>query len=97
MIGFSMEITDRKQTEAALRQNEQLLRLALTGAQAGSWDWEISTNKVVWSPENFDLYGLTPTPSLQYEDWTNTLHPDDRERVNTETLRVIEDNGSDSF
>lgn len=91
MIGFSMEITDRKRTEAALRQNEQLLRLALTGAQAGSWDWEISTNKVVWSAENFDLYGLTPTQSLQYEDWNNTLHPDDRERVNAETFRVIEE------
>ncbi|MBI4780857.1 MAG: PAS domain S-box protein [Oscillatoriophycideae cyanobacterium NC_groundwater_1537_Pr4_S-0.65um_50_18] len=91
MIGFSMDITERKRTAEALRQNEQLLRLALTGAQAGSWDWEILTNKVVWSSENFDLHGLTPTPSLQYEDWANTLHPDDRERINAETWRCIEE------
>ncbi|MBE9224817.1 PAS domain-containing protein [Phormidium sp. LEGE 05292] len=89
--GIAEDITERRKTEAALRQNEQLLRLALTGAQAGSWDWEISTNKVVWSSENFDLYGLTPTPLLQYEDWTKTLHSDDRERVNAETLRIVEE------
>lgn len=91
MIGFSMDITDRKRTEAALRQNEQLLRLALTGAQAGSWDWEILTNKVVWSSENYDLHGLPSTLSIQYEDWANTLHPDDRDRINAETWRCIED------
>jgi len=86
------DITERKQTEEALRQNEQLLRLALTGAQAGSWDWEIATGRIVWSPENYVLYGVTPTNGSQnYEDWSNALHPDDRESTKAEVLRVIEE------
>ncbi|KOP22810.1 hypothetical protein AMR41_29385 [Hapalosiphon sp. MRB220] len=85
------DITDRKRTEETLRENEQLLRLALTGAHAGSWSWEIQTNKLIWSPEVYDLYGLIlGNSSLQYEDWYNALHPQDRDRANADVLRVIE-------
>jgi PAS domain S-box-containing protein len=85
------DITDRKQTEEALRQNEELLRLALAGAQAGSWDWEIPTGKVTWSPENYALYGVDPaTTAACYETWYDALHPDDRESMNAEVMRVVE-------
>ncbi|MBD2341366.1 PAS domain-containing protein [Calothrix sp. FACHB-156] len=91
MIGLSMDITARKLAEAALRENEQLLRLALSGAHAGSWNWEIQANKINWSPENYDLYGLDPSKNpIQYEDWYNTLHPDDKEAANAEVIRVVE-------
>jgi PAS domain S-box-containing protein len=85
------DITERKQIEEALRKNEQLLQLALTGAQAGSWDWEITTGKVTWSPENYALYGVNPaTTAPGYEAWYNALHPDDREPMNTEVMQVVE-------
>ncbi|BAY11512.1 PAS domain-containing protein [Calothrix sp. NIES-2098] len=91
MIGFSMDITARKHAEAALQDNEQLLRLALSGAHAGSWDWEIHTGKIIWSPENYDLYGFDPSKSqIQYADWYNALHPDDRAGADAEVKRVIE-------
>ncbi|PLZ89559.1 hypothetical protein CEN44_12770 [Fischerella muscicola CCMEE 5323] len=92
ILVVTRDITGLKLIEAALRQNEQLLRLALSGAQAGSWDWKIQTGEIVWSPENYDLYGINPASgSPQYEDWYNALHPDDRERTNAEVLRVIEE------
>ncbi len=90
-VGTVTDITVRKRAEIALRENEQLLRLALTGAHAGSWSWEIQTNKLVWSPEVYDLYGLIlGNSSLQYENWYNALHPEDRARANADVLRVIE-------
>lgn len=85
------DISDRKRTEDALRTSERLLRLALTSAHAGSWDWEIPTNTIIWSPENFDLYGLEAmSAALKYDAWCNAIHPDDREWVNAEVLRVVE-------
>ncbi|MGL5059115.1 MAG: PAS domain S-box protein, partial [Microcoleus sp.] len=83
---------DRARAEATLRESEQLLRFALAGAQAGSWDWQIAAGKVTWSSENYVLYGLDPNKcSLQYADWDNALHPDDRERAHADVLRAIED------
>ncbi|MBR8840843.1 MAG: PAS domain-containing protein [Stigonema ocellatum SAG 48.90 = DSM 106950] len=91
LFGNVQDISDRKLAELALRDNEQLLRLALSGARAGSWDWEIQTGKIVWSPENYTLYGLDQAlGSPQYEDWYNAIHPDDRERANSEVQRVVE-------
>lgn len=85
-----VDITDRKQAEATLRENEQLLQLALSGAHAGSWDWEIQSGKLTWSPENYDLYGLDPAKGpLCYEDWYKALHPEDQERASAEVLRVV--------
>jgi PAS domain S-box-containing protein len=86
------DLAERKRIEAALRNNEQLLHLALAGAQAGSWDWELATGKLTWSVETYHLYGLDPAKSLpEYEGWYNhLLHPDDRVRVNAEVSRVIE-------
>ncbi len=91
MSGVDLDITDRKQNEASLRDNEQLLRLAMSGAHAGSWDWEILTGKVVWSAENYVLYGLDPANGLpSYAAWENALHPDDQDRANAEVNRVLE-------
>ncbi|NJL48623.1 MAG: PAS domain-containing protein [Leptolyngbyaceae cyanobacterium SM2_5_2] len=60
--GFVVDISDRIQLEAErklaeteLRQSEQLLRLALTGAQAGSWVWDVPTGHLSWSLETYYL------------------------------------------
>ncbi len=91
VIGICRDITLLKQSQQKLKEQEQLLRLALRSANAGSWDWEINTGKVVWSPENYNLYGLDPqNGSPQYQDWDNRIHPEDRDKANREVQKVLE-------
>lgn len=83
---------ERARAETALHESEQLLRLAMVGARAGSWDWELLTGKLTWSPETYHLHGMNPADGLpDYEGWYDTLlHPDDRAWVNASISQAIE-------
>lgn len=95
VIGICRDITSLKRSQQKLKEQKQLLRLALSNANAGSWNWEINTGKIVWSPENYDIYGLDPKQSsLQYQDWEDKLHPEDRARVNQEVQKVVDQKSS---
>ncbi|MEB3291796.1 MAG: PAS domain-containing protein, partial [Synechococcales bacterium] len=86
------DLIEHRQAETILRDNEQLLRFALTSAEAGTWDLEPHTNNLRWSPETFELQGYNPADGVpSYDDWfTQRLHPDDRIRVNDYITQVLE-------
>lgn len=80
MAGTIRDITDRKIYEEALKENEKLLRYALSASGAGLWNWDIKTNEIKWTPEFFKLFGLDPEKDVAApETWTRCVHPDDRE------------------
>ena len=73
-------VTGRKRAEEALRQSETRLRLAQVSANAGVWDWDVSSGKLDWSKELFLLFGLDPEKGeASFEAWRSTLHPEDRQ------------------
>jgi PAS domain S-box-containing protein len=76
------DITERKRTEAALRESEERLSLAFAGAQEGVWDWNLETGDVVYSTRWKQMLGyndheIEPNVSA----WERLLHPDDHERA----------------
>ena len=69
-------------TEEALRLSREHLALTLEAAQAGTWEWNLKTNKNTWSEELWALYGLEPhSCQPSYEAWQQTVHPDDRAKA----------------
>jgi two-component system, NarL family, sensor histidine kinase UhpB len=76
------DITQRKETEAALRESEERLMLAFAGAQEGVWDWNLETGAVVYSARWKEMLGyedeeIEPNVSA----WERLLHPDDKPRA----------------
>ncbi|MEN6624069.1 MAG: PAS domain-containing protein, partial [Smithella sp.] len=57
---YFQDITQYKKTEEMLRQSNERLALALRASKAGTWDWDLTTGKVEWSTELFELFGLDP-------------------------------------
>ncbi|HEY3587504.1 MAG TPA: PAS domain S-box protein, partial [Myxococcaceae bacterium] len=73
--------------ESALRLGEERLRKTLEYAHAGVFEWDIVTDEVFWSPENFELYGLALSETPSYDLWRSRVHPADRDR----TERAVHD------
>ncbi len=73
----------RMRDEQSLRESEERLRLALHGAQAGAWERDVLSGKFIWSPENFELYGLEHNQDgPTYKDWERCVYPEDVAAVN---------------
>jgi two-component system cell cycle sensor histidine kinase/response regulator CckA len=90
-ISVIEDITEKIQTERALRGSEQLLTLAQNAAHLGLWDRDLRTNVITSSGEYAGLYGLAadhPTPT--YEEWLRLVHPEDRERVQEVLQEALE-------
>ena len=62
--------------------------MALAAAKMGIWEWEIPTDRVIWSAEVSSIYGLAPGESVRtVADFLAQIHPDDRAAVHK---RVVE-------
>lgn len=80
-IGVHTDVSDRQQAEAALRQSEDRLRMAIESAQLGTWDWNLIANKLTWDDGCKAMFGLPPDAESSIEIFFEGLHPDDRERI----------------
>ncbi|HEX4950473.1 MAG TPA: PAS domain S-box protein [Blastocatellia bacterium] len=73
---------ERMRLMRELRESEERQRLALDGADLGSWDIDLRTGEAVWSRRHTFLQGYEPdsTPPTLVS-WQERVHPDDAERV----------------
>jgi PAS domain S-box-containing protein len=90
--GVTVEITERKRTEEALKASEAQLRLALNAAQMGVWDWNLETGNVIHSEREEAIFGLAPGEfDGNYRTYFKSIHPQDQSRVVQANLRTIEE------
>ena len=78
-IAVVEDISDRKQAEDKLHQNEFNLLEAQRIAHIGSWELDLNTQKITWSEETFRLFGIDSSqgePNLA-QHIHQQIHPDD--------------------
>ncbi len=75
----------------AAREAEGRFVMAQEAANIGTWDWDVRTNKVVWSPRMFGIFGLDPATIDEdlYGVWLQSVHPDDRDPVQAAALAAL--------
>jgi PAS domain S-box-containing protein len=77
LVGAVNDISQRRQTEQALRDSEQRYALAMQAVNEGVYDWNIATDEIYYSPRVRDAVGLTPKELGSRTDWLARIHPDD--------------------
>ena len=73
---------DRQKAEYALRQSEERYQLAMDAASDGLWDWDVSSDRMYFSPRYQTMLGYQPTELLTtISAWRRLIHPDDKKRA----------------
>jgi len=72
------DITRHKLIELALRASEDDLNRAQAVGNIGSWRFDVHSNELNWSSENYRIFGLPEGMHLTYETFLERVHPDDR-------------------
>ncbi|MGC8602062.1 MAG: PAS domain-containing sensor histidine kinase [Desulfomonilaceae bacterium] len=76
------DITERKQTQDTLRENEQRLKFAIEGGALGMWDWDTRTGWGVWDEGIIRMLGYELGElDSHIRTWKRHIHPDDWGRV----------------
>jgi len=65
----------------AAREAESRFLMAQEAADIGVWDWDIAADTIIWSPRQYEIFGLDPamTGPITRETWRMAIHPDDRD------------------
>lgn len=80
----------RRAAEAALAEQESLLRRAFHATRMGSWDWDVRTGTVSWSPEVYALFQVAEDAfDGTFEGYKAHLPPDALETMSNAIAPVL--------
>jgi len=80
-VAFVLDLTERKQTENALRQSEAYLAQAQRLSRTGTFGWRVTTGENAWSTETYRIFGYDEACAVNVDTVLARAHPEDRAAV----------------
>jgi PAS domain S-box-containing protein len=90
--GIMIDITDQKESEIKLKQNEERLKFALEASNDGLFDMNVVKAIMYYSPRFIEMLGYTGNESdLKYTsgEFIDFIHPDDQDRIMPDLQEAI--------
>lgn len=78
VLGISVDITDVKIADDAIKKNEERLRRAEKIGRMGNWDWDVVRNSLIWSQGLYKIFEIGPEFELTNENIESMIHPEDK-------------------
>ena len=79
LVGAVSDVTERKATEQALRDNQERYSLVSEAVAEGIYDWNVEQNTLFVSSRLMEIFKFEG-PGLSSEDWYALVHAADREQ-----------------
>jgi PAS domain S-box-containing protein len=79
--GLQIDITDRHQMGAVLREQRRRLEVAVDATGLGFWEWDLEAGTLQWSERNRQLFGLPVGHEVTLERYLELVHPEDLPQV----------------
>jgi PAS domain S-box-containing protein len=77
-IGTVLDTTERRRIEAATRDSEARLRVAMEAGKLGSWWFDIQRGVGGWSAASARMLGLSAEGrEISFEEWRSIVHSED--------------------
>lgn len=90
--GMLRDVTAREALEESQRQAIRLLTMAEQVGQLGHWRLDLHTRHLAWSPQVYDIHGVTNVEFAPAVDTALAFyHPDDRQRVKEAVAACMEE------
>jgi PAS domain S-box-containing protein len=66
-------------------------------AQIGHWDWDVHSNRLTWSDNMYNIYGVNAADGINYEKFISLIHPDDREKLQQKIESALQTQAFNEF
>jgi PAS domain S-box-containing protein len=77
VVGLDRDITEAKELREELRITEERWRLALSGTNAGVFDWDLVNGKIYRDSRYAEMIGRDISELPDHQIWRDLGHPDD--------------------
>ncbi len=84
---YQQEIKELKRKN--FEDNARYVRAAQLG-QSGHWERELGTDKLYWSPEIFEIFGIDKSEKPSLEIFYSRVHPDDVGIIRNGIIQLLE-------
>ncbi|HEX8212400.1 MAG TPA: PAS domain S-box protein [Longimicrobium sp.] len=93
----AVDVTDQVHARQEVEQLEERLRLAVEAADVGIYDWDTVSSTLSWDQRTRRIFGVPEEGEVTFDDFTERLHPHDREAANRAVARALDPAGQGDF
>jgi diguanylate cyclase (GGDEF)-like protein/PAS domain S-box-containing protein len=91
ILGTHLDVSARKNAEAALAATNHRLELAMKAGNIGLFDWHVPSGRIVVNEEGQAMLGMTTgVPLVHVDQWRELRHPDDEAQAQAMLAPLLE-------
>jgi PAS domain S-box-containing protein len=81
VMNTAADVTDLNIAKQKVEIAEERLRLAVEATEIATWDLDLQTHEIIYSPRLLEIFGQPPSKVLAHSEMRTQIHPDDLHQI----------------